>query len=387
VNIRFDPDGVLTALEIKRIKLDDEAVLVGSKGWFPAFSADRPGKALNIRWYKPDVVAFGSSNVATYFDTRHPALQRWSERPAYNFGLAGLTAFELEQALHHAVALKRPRLVIIALEFYMFGAQRWDGAPWTLDHFPMAYSPTYRSELVKLILPRILSWSGPIAKLKRIVQSASAEELDPSTAVLGKLHDIDRTQISALYPAGARFTFEDPKGRSSIDALKRVIAFAQQNGIELRIMVSPHHAREYEIIRALSLWPMYEEWLRKLGGAVEAANKGKGCWERIEILNFGEYRPLNIDLKLRSIAERSIFERFDDSFHYNEDTSHLLIDEMLTRDPCRPSINGVAIALSRDTVDEYIAEMREARGRFASGHPDQVADVKALVAGLARPGL
>jgi hypothetical protein len=364
--------------------LNDEAVLVGSKGWFPAFSADRPGKALNIRWYKPDVVAFGSSNVATYFDTRHPALQRWSERPAYNFGLAGLTAFELEQALHHAVALKRPRLVIIALEFYMFGAQRWDGAPWTLDHFPMAYSPTYRSELVKLILPRILSWSGPIAKLKRIVQSASAEELDQSTAVRGKLHDIDRTQISALYPAGTRFTFEDPKGRSSIDALKRVIAFAQQNGIELRIMVSPHHAREYEIIRALSLWPMYEEWLRELSSAADEANEGKECRGRIEILNFGEYRPLNIDLKLRPASERGVFERFDDSFHYNDETSHVLIEELLTRDPCAPSVHGGAVALTGDTVKAHIVEMTEARARFALIHRDEVADVVTLVSDMAR---
>ena len=381
LNVAVDPDGVLTALELKRVDRSGEAEIVGSKGWYPVLSADRPGKALNIRWYKPDVVAFGSSNIATYFDTAHPVLKRWSERPAYNFGLPGLTAFELEDALRHATALRRPRLAIVALEFYMFGARRWKDAPWTLDRFPMAYRPTYRSELVKLAMPKILSWSGPIAKIKEAIRHVSAHELEAGTASRSKLRDIDRTQIPALYQPGTPYTFLDDNGRSSIDALRRVIAFAQQNGIELRMMVSPHHVRQYEIVRALGLWPLYEQWLRELAAAADAANASATCEQWIEILNFGEYQPLNIDLNFRAATGRGVFEHFDDSYHYSSEISSVLFGELLTREPCAPA-SGRGIALSRDTVEAHIAETAERRRGFALAHPAEVADVTALIAGL-----
>lgn len=388
LNIALDPDGVLTALDVKRIKPTELEVIYGSNGIYPVSTANREGKALNVRWYKPDVVALGSSNIATYFETRHPALKRWSQRPAFNFAFAGATAFELEEALRHVTALKRPRLVVIGLEFYMFGAQRWTYVPWTLENFPMAYRSTYTSELVRLAVPKLLTWSGPLTKLKELVRHVSAAELAGSAAGRRKLHDVDRIQIAALYPADMPYTFFDKKGRSSIDALKRLIAFAQQNGIELRIMISPHNVRQYELIRALGLWPTYAQWLRELAAIADAANSGKSCQERIEILNFGEYQPINIDLNFRKEPETAgrptIFERFDDSFHYNPDTASVVIGETLNRDPCAPLEGGLAAALTGDTVEPHIADTEEARTRFAAAHPDEIADVVSLVSELNR---
>jgi hypothetical protein len=384
LNVALDSDGVLTALDIKRSKPGELEILHGSRGWYPVSTGNRDGKALNVRWYKPDAVALGSSDIASYFDTEHPALRRWSERPAYNFGFAGATAFELEEALRHVTALRKPRLAVVALEFYMFGARRWSNASWTLETFPMAYRSTYRTELIKLAIPRMLSWSGPVTKLKELVRHVSAAELEEQAAARRRLHDVDRTQIAALYEPGTPYVFTDTNGRSSIDALRRLIAFARQNRIELRMMVSPHHVRHYEIIRALGLWPRYLEWLRELATVADTANSVSACEERLEILNFGEYRPFNIDLNFRTGSQRAIFERFDDSFHYNQASSFLLMGELLARDPCAPSVGGLAAALTPASVEAHIVEAEEERAAFAAAHPDEIADVASLVAGFTR---
>src|SRR5215213_7193351 len=124
LNIRHDPSGVLAALSLKPLNPTDSDLRSAGMGLYPMRAGNRESKALNAIWYKPQVAVFGSSNVWSYVDPRRPSLQQPDGRLGYNFGLPGISMFELAAAFRHTVALGHMRRAIAGLEFFMFAGNR-----------------------------------------------------------------------------------------------------------------------------------------------------------------------------------------------------------------------------------------------------------------------
>jgi hypothetical protein len=397
LNIHHDPSGLLTAIGLKNPQPSANDRAIAPLGFYPMPHGSREAKFYNYLWYKPKTVVLGSSNVWSYIDVFDPRLRDTDGRPAFNFGVAGILMYEVDAVVRHAVAAHKPNRVILDLEFFMFGGHRRIMAGKSLDKFPLAYQPNYRWELAKIVAPKFIALEPTLQSLRTGIESAAkafvaaafgAEGLpvalseEQQAVARRRLHVIERGQIHALYRPDTPFSFEDEDGLSTLTALRNVLALARTEGIELRIFISPHQARAYEIIRALGLWDKYLFWLREMVKIVDDVNTGRPCNEQVQVLDFGAYKPFNLDLTFIDV-EPPLYRSYSDSFHYYTNTGKTIIGLVLAASACNEQNSKIATVLSPDRIEQHIAAMEEARARFAAEHPDEVADVVALVRGVA----
>jgi len=108
------------------------------------------------------------------------------------------------------------------------------------------------------------------------------------------IHRADREQTTALYRPALQFLFANKDGETTFDALRSTIALVQRERIALDLYLTPHHARAYELIRAIGLWPKYRAWLRELAAIADTTG---AC-----ILDFGSYSDLTTDTMAATVA-------------------------------------------------------------------------------------
>jgi hypothetical protein len=374
LNIRYDSSGVLAALSLKRVKPTAADLWMAAVGLYPMPAGNREAKALNSIWYKPQVAALGSSNVWSYVDPRLASLRQPDGRFAYNFGLPGVSMFEIAAGFRHLVALGNLRRGVVGLEFFMFAGNR--PFPGPLDTMPLAYQRQYRDKMFSYVSRHLLSM-GALQKslpaaLKNIIPAALAAEAAPPQALdderlRGMIHRADREQTTALYRPDLPFLFTDSEGHSTFDALRAVIALAYREGITLNLYLTPHHARAYELIRAIGLWPKYRAWLRELAAIADTSG---AC-----IIDFGSYSGLTTNTEAAT-GPSAVFRTHPDSIHMGPELATQIIDS-LGAIPCSSRLDG-GTPLTGRTIDGYLAAIEARRERVAQANPAFVEDVTAL---------
>lgn len=76
----------------------------------------RVTKAYQLEYLRPDALIMGSSRASTLT----PALLKQGDEVAYNAALPGATSYEMWRYLHHAFTIKKPRQVVIGLDYESF---------------------------------------------------------------------------------------------------------------------------------------------------------------------------------------------------------------------------------------------------------------------------
>jgi len=399
-----DPDGVFAALGYRSVDPTAEQLFLASLGRYPVPQGNREAKILDSYWYKPTAIIFGSSNVWSYFDTNDPLLRQPDGRRPYNFGLAGESIVEMEQSLRHVVTIAPPQFTMFNLEFFMFNGRRPD---W-LAEYPLAFLPDAKLRRLQTIKKYVVGYQpvitlaegarGALIKAISIPEAHSQTMASPSgepaatTNVVqrSRLRDVDRLEIAVLYltlPSElgtgnpGPFSFNLPEGGSTFDSFRRTLDIVAANRAQVRIFLSPHEVREYEIIRALGLWPLYKTWIRELASAVRTFNEGRPCAQQASLLDFGGYGLLNDDHLIEDVPDQ-LFSRFADSFHYTTETGRRIISSVMKQDCTSPAVGDIFVDLAKADVEAHLDQVDRDREAFAARHPDEVADVKSVIDSL-----
>lgn len=381
LNFWEDSRGFLRALGWKSagsISSDDR--YLAAFGRFPVPHGEREAKLLNVRWYWPQIVVLGSSNVWSHFDVIK--IKQPDGRAAFNFGLAGASATEIEEAVNHIIALNPPKRIILGLEFFAFNANREFQNP--LLDFPLAHQDNYTVATTRRVIAYLLSMDSIFQKISghamRLINFKRAEPqpvaAQPAGAADARLRrllaEMDSIQMKYLYNAKKPFAFG-----SSLESLRRFLQKALAANIEVQVFLSPHHVRTYEILRAIGFWPYYISWLQEIASISDQVNSGRSCADRIPFLDFGAYKPENIDMNFVSEGG-GIFKDYVDSFHYRTHVGDRIIATLSGYDGCRDGPGGFATDLSNKTIAAHLARIEEARSAFAAQYPETIAEVAAL---------
>lgn len=378
LNIRHDATGILAALSLRPVRPTAGDLWSAAAGLYPIRSGQREGKVFNAVWYKPQVAIFGSSNVWSYVDTQNPRLRQPDGRAAYNFGVAGVTMFEVEAAFRHVVALGNLRRAVAGLEFFMFAGNRT--IPGGIDTMPLAHQSQYGKGLWGYMSHHVISL-GALQKsfwalLQDLVPAASAAESSPRQALDDErlremIHRADREQTTALYRSDQPFLFTDAKGRSTFDALRSMIALAQRAGVRLDLYLTPHHARAYELVRAIGLWPKYQAWLRELANIADETG--------VCIVDFGSYSDLTTNTEAAT-GPGAVFRTHPDSIHMSAELGTRIIDS-LSAGSCSSTLKEGTL-LSKRAIEGYLELVEDRREAFVRANPAFVDDVAALARAL-----
>lgn len=406
LNIAMDPLGYAKAAGWRPARPSEVQLAFAASGAWPVPDGTREAKVLNVRYYAPESVYFGSSTVWSYIDAGYAPLRTADGRKAFNFGLAGATVRELVTAFEHVVALKPPRRVVMGMEFYMFSADK-PSAP-GFEDLPFAHRTGYQWDLARFVSRRLLSadytyqslallWK-PLsdrltAWLAPAVQAAATEQglakAPMSRAEFQQLMlDNDKIIVTALYPDNGRtFRFVDDAGWSSLEAIRRMVAIARANRIDLRLYISPNHARSYETIRLLGWWPQFEAWQRGLVEILADDAKAHPGEPAVPLWDFCCYNTITTDVVDQVPGDAAGFKYFADSIHFKTVVGFMLMDRIFRTEASKALPADLGVLLTADNLAGHQAHIRSQQATYTATHPDDVGAVTQALRSLGRdPG-
>ncbi|MEI6325981.1 MAG: hypothetical protein WCO91_11065 [Gemmataceae bacterium] len=176
-----------------------------------------------------------------------------------------------------------------------------------------------------------------------------------------------------------QFSF-NANGKSTEDYYRKIFALAHQKNIDLRVFISPTHARHMEVIYVLGLWPLQDEWLRIMVkvNEEEAARAGKAPFPLWDFSGFNsrttEEVPALGDTETR-------MKWYWESSHYKKELGDLVLDRVLDySSPNRKVPADFGVLLDSKMLEAHLNQVRIDRDAWRKSHPEDVKEIAEMAA-------
>ena len=197
----------------------------------------------------------------------------------------------------------------------------------------------------------------------------------------------EKAYLSGVYLPDPRCVFEfehDNYTDSPLKNFQAILVRAYREAIDLRLFISPSHARQWEVIAAVGLRDKWEEWKRRLVrmNETEAAKAGKPPFP---IWDFSGYNSITTEALPALHGGQTIMKNYIDSSHYTPYVGDLVLDRLFDSHPPGlkvPSDFGVLI--TSKNLDTHLAHIRAEREEYQKTHPDDIAEIKRLAEEVAK---
>jgi hypothetical protein len=260
---------------------------------------DRMHKARLVVRERPDALLVGTSRPQVMLDPKSPALAGYS---ASNAATNGAQPYDVRRLVEHAEAVRPLKLVIYALDLLAFdeagtpipefaegrllvdtkgraqpSAYVFDvpAAVLSLDALKASLSTARHQDRPSYLTPR--GQRDPAFQESTIVKAGSQHAL----FALSERDYLDSYACWSLGSVDTRDPLRDPT--KPIADLARLIDEVHAGGGELRLYISPMHARHREVIRLAGLDDADDRW-RAAIGALVAHKRAEG--KRVQLWDF-----------------------------------------------------------------------------------------------------
>jgi hypothetical protein len=335
-------------------------------------------KAYRVARIKPEAVILGTSRSAFGIDPEHEA---WgSEKSVYNLALAGAGPYVTERFLEHAQSVNPLKKVVYGLDFFTFNVKR----PITPDYngdFLLVDDEGKSNQLflLKIISASLLSIDALSASTSTVTSTGKKPiMINGNGMFIGEtwknhLHDafvnMEELYLKYVYFSGKKreYAFADAdSGKSSLEEFRKLVIFCRDNGIDAYYFISPPHAQQLEVIRALELWPLFEQWKREISSILEQEGISNPLWD------FSGYNSVTMD----DISQPGD-HYYRDSTHYNSTAGDLILSRIFRfRDQEVPDDFG--IALHPGNIEEHLESIRNEQKKYHELYPDKVLEIEQM---------
>ena len=250
------------------------------------FSGQYVSKPYALREQAPEAVILGVSRAGSSLATDHPG---WEGTHVYNYAMAGSTAYLLWRNYQHAKASSSDlKKIVLMLDFYMFNVHK-DQRP--TSGYILGYEERlavtaeekknrgYPVRLFKDTLTSLISfemsyesWQTVLAQAKIANQELYKANLTntgfwindppPKQTQRWLFRHVEKQYMTITWfpRPEKRFAMRREDGSSNLVYLRRILADAHREGIDVRIGFMPFHARLAEAMRAVEIWDDFEQW-------------------------------------------------------------------------------------------------------------------------------
>jgi len=313
-------------------------------------------KAVAITRIKPTTVLLGTSR-AEFLDTKHPALGKNTN--GYNLGLPGANMYEVRRYLEHTLS-NQPNLkeVVLEISFMMFDSHRKNRKDFRET----------RLEKKQIIEEDALN----------IIFSLDALEASIKTINFNNNH----TTVTNYYSDGGRnpeaigktdmlLEFKDLIKDASqkksnnfqlseeyINDFASIVHTCKQRNINLEVFISPVHITQMEEFRTAGLWPVFEDWKRRV-------SKVTPLWD-FSGYNSITTEPITKDMK-----------NFTDSGHYTRKIGDLILNRLFHyQEEKVPDDFGIFITPT--SIESHLEKIRTNQELWAKNNPKMIQLVEDL---------
>lgn len=342
-------------------------------------------KPYRMRAYHARGLVLGSSRAEHGLDPEHPAWHP-DARPVYNAGLPDANPYEMRRMFQHALACGDLRQAVIGLDFYTFNVHFANRPDFEERRLAVRADgrrimPPADEWLATFLSLDAMRWSvktlrgqggGSSFLLANGRQAPAARDISEFIGAYGRFVLTEYEYVFYKWRQGTHpFALDDADtGFTYLQELDRTLALATEAGVDLRLFISPFHARLAYALREEGLWEDFEAWKRRLAGMAE--RHGVPLWDFSGCNSITtEPVPPRDDLDTR-------MQGYRDASHYAQATGGMVLSRVLEGDTTDvPADFG--IRLFTPMLDRYLARQRAALDVWASAHPADAEDQRLLV--------
>lgn len=286
---------------------------------------ERMHKAHAVRLADADCLILGNSRVIVGLDPNHPALPE----KTYNFGISASNIYECWRYLQHAAALKKPKMVLLAIDKGMFDAASTPEVDFdekrlavTADGKP---NPHWRWADIPETL---LSLDALVDSLKTIRDKTGVKYKDGMRdEVLMKPYTVPAKILAEneRWKDGSRkFLWDDKKGGNvQRTAFVQILEFCAVQKIDLRIFTNPLHGEMLDIEYATGA--DFAKWHAWLSGTLSHS--------QAQFHNFYHFLPENSEPFPSPTDKASAMQSYWEISHYRKAVGDRVISEVMKNDP------------------------------------------------------
>ncbi|MFC1574714.1 hypothetical protein ACFL3Z_01390 [Gemmatimonadota bacterium] len=322
-----------------------------------------------------DFLILGSSRADVGYDPMQSVLVSSS---AYNAALAGTSMFEalevLDLATHHHPGL---RTVLLGVDLVMFNEAVDFGEDNRISLLNPEMGRTAR--WVELLL----SWEATEASMATVLSRARRERSIYSLQgwcqhISDRLGQIPvrsrfaRSLATFAGPSGHYGAFSlDPEKLSSVDS---ALAMALRNDLVVRVVLSPIHATQMDLIHRMGRWEDFETMKESLLTSTLAARE-KGL--DVELWDFAGFGVPQTEVVPPDSVPEMVF--FWENSHFKAELGNQVLAQVFG------GVSGPGVLLSRENMDAWMARTREDHERWREEHPAESEWVATIAGGNGRP--
>ncbi|MGI9492882.1 MAG: hypothetical protein ACR2QF_10840 [Geminicoccaceae bacterium] len=378
------------------------------------FNAKKPNIGTKVRTAKihqvmkvrPRAIVVGNSRPEIGLDPAHPCWPAES-RPAYNIAIPGMSVYGQIRYGQHAIAAGDVRLILLGLDFIDFLV------PPDADHDPRAW-PASHAKPMRLAVdakgqPRsafywnqlqdqfsaALSLDALKDTVSTLIQQESGSVItrttlgfNPGTPIFepiirfegASLLFAQKNEEIAQRLLGRRWSLnhQGTNWSSNFEAVLRLLRQAKGEGIRAIPFINPLHADFLALIDKAGLWPLMEEWKRRV---VMIAEK-----ERADVVwDFSGFTDYAIESVEEVAARGESLRWFWEPSHYRKELGDRMLFAMLA-ESCADaeSVDGLGVTLTSSNVEAHLATQRSMRDGFVSSNRHRIDKLADLIARIKR---
>ncbi|WP_144054055.1 hypothetical protein [Baaleninema simplex] len=369
-NFVIDPQHLFRAVKIERFNQEkyqvSEPVL-------------RTVKSLDLERGNYDTLILGTSRTHNGIDPRHPIFEGSS---AYNAALEGSHIYEIREVLRFAIAHQSLNTVILGLDMGSFSINWKPGEDFSKSRF-------VDRNVYLTYLDRLISRHTTIDSLKTIAKNAIDYEQDIIETDRGfKQRQPKSINARKLFREELNYSLAGVEetdvsipafSEDTLYVLRDIIADCREHNIELKVFISPVHARQLEKMRELGRYKDFENWKRELVAIVEEDARRHSQNSRIPLWDFSGYNsitteavpPENSSEQMRWYLEAS---------HYKKELGDVILEAIADDSPRSDRLPAdFGVLLTGDSLESHLASIRTAGDRYRQAYPHEVAEVARAV--------
>ena len=328
--------------------------------------------AANGKW---QVVILGTSRADIGLDPAHPV---FSGRACFNAATSNQTHEETRQLLEAASESGRLTQAVVALDFFASNPRHGEIPDYQLANFKWwrPYEVVFSGDTLQESVRTVTHQNRQLALRDYGIwlpdgRREFALRSGHRSAALGS----DESYIRSHFLFPYKFSHE---GSEPLDHIRRLIAYAHARGIDLKLLISPSHARQWETLSVDGLWSDWEEWKRRL----VAINEQEGVTAKrapFELWDFSGYNTITTEPFPPVGDDTTSMKWYWESSHYKKETGDMVLYRIFGRvapDKSLPADFGVL--LTGTTIDGHLENIRAGHASWVRAYPEDAAEIRSI---------
>lgn len=332
---------------------------------------ERVFKTVGLARARADVVILGTSRTDIGIGRKHQAFEGMR---VLNLATFGQPIQETRRLMEIAVEQGHPKTIMLGLDFFAFNMLFVPPSDYVAEN----YSSSRPYSLMLSVSALSDAWTAAHRKVPSAGDCCYADgfRTPQNLSLIAGQYRKNFTGNERMYLLEkylpypeCRFSFSGRGAENSLDDFRAIVKLAREHQVDLRLFISPSHARQWETLAIAGLWEQWEDWKRQLV-RINEEESGKSA-AAFPLWDFSGYDEVSSEAVPTSGDNKTLMRWYSDSAHYTPELGKRVVRRMFAADG-----EAWGLAMTGANVEAHLAQVRSARERYRATHPQDIAEIE-----------